>query len=185
MVGFFQELAKKLAERWLTLLLVPGALLLAAVWTGVRLGHADAVNWTRLNADVTDVTASLAKQPGGTQAVLAVAVLLGATGAGLVVQALAGVTRALWLGLWPRPFGFVPRPLVASRQRRWRGRLAVRRELEKAHPSATRTAEQQEKTNTAAARLNRLAPVKPVAPPGWGTGCTASSTSRSTATGWT
>jgi len=163
-VGFFQELAKKLAERWLTLLVVPGALFLAAVWLGLRLGHADALNWTRLNADLTATTASFARQPGATQAVLAGVVLLGATGTGLVVQALAGVTRALWLGLWPRPFAFLLRPLLDGRRRRWQKRLDARRELEKAHPRANRTAAQQEKITTAAARLNRLALVKPGRP---------------------
>lgn len=164
MAGFFQELAKKLAERWLTLLLVPGALFLAAVWVGVRLGYADALDWNRLNAELTAATAAFAGQPGGTQAVLAVAVLLGATGTGLAVQALAGVTRALWLGLWPRPFAVPRRRLLASRQRRWVARLGVRRELEKAHPRAARTAEQQEEINTAAARLNQLAFVRPGRP---------------------
>lgn len=164
MAGFFQELAKKLAERWLTLLLVPGVLLLAAVWVGLRLGYTDALNWTRLNAEVTATTAAFARQPGGTQAVLAAAVLLGATGSGLVVQALAGVTRNLWLGPWPRPFAFPQRLLITSRRRRWSTRLDARRKLEAAHPRATRTEDQQEKINTAAARLNRLAPVKPGRP---------------------
>ena len=164
MAGFFQELAKKLAERWLTLLLVPGALLLAASWVGLRLGHTDALNWTRLNTELTTATAALARQPGVTQAVLTGAVLLGATGAGLAVQALAGVTRAVWLGLWPRPFGFVLRPLVAGRRSRWHNRLAARRALEKAHPKATRTGAEQEKINAAGSRLNRLALVKPGRP---------------------
>jgi hypothetical protein len=164
MVGFFEELAKKLAERWLTLLLVPGALFLGAVWVGVRLGHAYALSWTRLTTELAGATASLARQPGGTQAVLVGALLLGATGTGLVVQALAGLTRAIWLGQWPRPFAFVRRPLVNSRRRRWQDRLAVRRALEKAHPQATRTAEQQEEITTAGARLNRLALAKPGRP---------------------
>lgn len=168
MAGFFQELAKKLAERWVTLLLVPGALFLAAVWAGLRLGHADALNWTRLNAELTGTTAAFARQPGGTQAALTAGLLLAATGTGLAVQALAGVTRALWLGLWPRPFAFVRRLLVASRQRRWQDRLNARRQLEQAHPRATRTAEQQEEINKAGARLNRLAPVKPGRPTAMG-----------------
>lgn len=161
MTGFFQELAKKLAERWLTLLLVPGALFLAATWVGLRLGHGDALNWTRLNGEVAE---SFARQPGGTQAVLAVAVLLGATGTGLAVQALAGVTRALWLGRWPRPFGFLLRPALASRRARWLTRLAARRALEAAHPQDTRTREQQELIDTAAARLNRLSLARPGRP---------------------
>lgn len=161
MLGFFHELAKKLAERWLTLLLIPGALFLAAVWVGVRLGQADALNWTRLDAESADAAAGFGRQPGGIQAVLAVAVLLGAAGAALVAQALAGLTRHVWLGLWPRS---VRRPFVADRQRRWQHRLDVRRELEAACPRDTRTPEQQEEINAAGARLNRLALVRPGRP---------------------
>lgn len=160
MLGFFHELAKKLAERWLTLLLIPGALFLAAVWVGVGLGQADALDRTRLDALFTDATAAFARQPGGTQAVLAVAVLLGAAGAALVVQALAGLTRNLWLGLWPR----YARPFVNGRQRRWQHRLDMRRKLEAAYLRDTRTSGQQEEINAAGARLNRLALVRPGRP---------------------
>lgn len=164
MTGFFQELAKKLAERWLTLLLVPGALFLATAWVALRLGHGDALNWARLNGEAADATAAFARQPGGTQAALAAAVLLGATATGLAVAALAGVTRDLWLGLWPRSFGFLRRPALARRRARWSTRLAARRALEAAHPRDTRTREQQELIDTAAARLNRLSPVRPGRP---------------------
>lgn len=161
MVGFFQELAKKLAERWLTLLLLPGALFLAAAWAGLHLGHAQALSLDRLNTDVVNASTALSKQPGGTQALLVIAALLGASGVGLVVQALAGMTRRLWLGLWPKP---LRRAFVNRRRRRWTDRLNARRALESTCPVDTRTAVQQDEINALAARLNRLAQTKPDRP---------------------
>lgn len=161
MVGFFQELAKKLAERWLTLLVVPGAMLLAAVWAGLHLGHAHALSVDLLNTNVVDARIAVGEQPGGTQALLVIAVLLGAAGVGLVVQALAGMTRRLWLGLWPKP---LKRALVNRRRRRWTDRLNARRALESTCPADARTAAQQDEVNALAARVNRLAQTRPGRP---------------------
>jgi hypothetical protein len=160
--NFFEELAKKLAERWVALLLLPGALFVAAVVIGVRLGHAHALDWQALNAG--DVTAAFGRQSGGMQAVLAAVVLLVAAGTGLVVQALAGVTRRLWLGLWPGVLAPLRRWRVRSRLGRWDELVARRQALQKAHPKPSRTAEQQAEIDTVADRTNQLAMARPGRP---------------------
>ncbi|MEU2042685.1 hypothetical protein [Nocardia niwae] len=164
MSTFFQELAKKLAERWITLLVIPGALFLATAGIGVRLGHRHAVDYTRLRALIAEVSASIARQSPGSQAVAMVAVLLAAAGVGLTVQALAGATRTVWLGPWPRPLAPLQRRRVDSRRRRWDAQVDRRHRLQQRHPPDSRTPEQQHQIDIAAARINELALAKPGRP---------------------
>ena len=161
---FLTELAKKLAERWVTLLLTPGAIFVAAVGIGVRLGQPHAVDYSQLTAAVSQTAALVAHWSAGTQAVLVVAVLLAAIGVGQAVQALASLTRLLWLGPWPHLFAPVQRWRVTRRRQRWQEHIQQRRTLEQAHPRASRTAEQQEQINAAAQRANRFAWAQPGRP---------------------
>ncbi|SEP20307.1 hypothetical protein [Amycolatopsis saalfeldensis] len=156
---FFEELAKKLADRWVGLLLLPGALFALTAWLAARLGQAHALDWTRAPAAAT--LASIGRLSGGAQAILVLVALLAVTGAGLAVQALAALTRALWLGRWPRLFA---RPQVRRRRRRWERLVARRRELEAAYPGDTRTPDQQERIDDAAARITRFALARPGRP---------------------
>lgn len=161
---FLTELANKLADRWATLLLIPGVLFAAAVGIGVRLGQAHALDYTQLTAAVSAAATTIARQSAGTQAVLVAAVLLAASGTGLAVQGLAGLTRLLWLGPWPRLLAPVHRWRVVSRRRRWCQRVQQRRTVEQAHPRASRTPDQQQEINTAAERANRIAWSEPGRP---------------------
>lgn len=161
---FFQELAKKLAERWLTLLVIPGALFVAVAGLGLRLGHTHALDYTRLRVIVTDVSGWVARQSVGTQVTALIAVLLAAAAVGLGVQAMAGVTRLVWLGPWPRLFAPLQRWLVKRRRSRWLARVAQRGALQQAYPQASRTPDQQLQINTAAERVNRLALAEPGRP---------------------
>ncbi|WP_019929730.1 hypothetical protein [Nocardia sp. BMG111209] len=164
MSTFFQELAKKLAERWVTLLVIPGALYVAITGVGVRLRHPHALDYTRLRAILTDASGWIGRQPSGSQAMVAVVVLLAAAGVGLLVQAAAVVTRTVWLGLWPRLLTPLQRWRTESRQRRWLARVGQRRTLEHAYPVANRTPEQQRRIDTAAARVNQFALAEPGRP---------------------
>ncbi|MGY2116629.1 hypothetical protein ACW9HR_22215 [Nocardia gipuzkoensis] len=161
---FFQELAKKLAERWITLLVIPGALYVATAGIGIRLGHLHALDHTRLRTIVADVAAWISRQSAGSQAVSVVVVLLAAACVGLVVQALAGVTRTVWLGPWPRLLAPPERWRVAKRRGRWLRWVNRRRMLEQTYPQASRTAEQQRDIDVVAARINRLALTEPGRP---------------------
>lgn len=161
---FLGELAKQLADRWLTLLLIPGAVFAAAVEIGVRLGQGHALDYSQLTAAVSGIGAMVARQSASTQAVLVAVVLLATTGAGLAVQALAGFTRLLWLGPWPRILASAQRWRVASRRRRWHQHVEQRKALELAHSHVSRTTEQQEQINTAAHQTNRIAWAQPGRP---------------------
>ncbi|MEV6539540.1 hypothetical protein [Streptomyces sp. NPDC051665] len=163
MGGFFEQLAKTLADRWISLLVLPGAFFLGAVWLAVNLGHADAWN-VALSARRVENTADTVRDlPSGAQALLVVAVLAAASGVGFVVQALAGVTRRVWLGPWPRPFLAVAAARTARRRARWHQLVQERRALEAASPG-TRTREQQDRIDTVADRVTRLAMAEPGRP---------------------
>ncbi|WP_416959335.1 hypothetical protein [Streptomyces sp. Agncl-13] len=163
MGGFFQQLAKTLADRWISLLVLPGAFFLGAVWLSVTLGHADAWNVALLNRRVEHTADTVRDLPSGAQALLVVAVLAAASGVGFVVQALAGVTRRVWLGQWPRPFTAVAAARTARRRARWHLLVEERRALEAASP-VTRTREQQDRIDSAADRVTRLAMAEPGRP---------------------
>jgi hypothetical protein len=162
--SFFQELAKKLAQQWVSLLLLPGALFAAATWVGLHLGHRHALDRVRLDQAAADTAAMFTGLPAATQVILVGGILLAATGIGLTVQALAGLTRRIWLGTWPRLFAPFQRWLVQSRHIRWHNRLAKRRQLEQTHPPESRTAKQQQLINFAADRTNKLALSEPGRP---------------------
>ncbi|MFJ5998751.1 hypothetical protein [Streptomyces sp. NPDC092370] len=163
MGGFFQQLAKTLADRWISLLVLPGAFFVGAVWLSVNLGHVDAWNVALLTRRAEDAMAEIADLPSGAQALLVVAVLAAASGVGFVVQALAAVTRRVWLGPWPRPFASVAAERTARRRARWHRLVEERRALEAVSP-ATRTRERQDRIDTAAQRITRLAMAEPGRP---------------------
>ncbi|MGW0556523.1 hypothetical protein ACWDZ6_20320 [Streptomyces sp. NPDC002926] len=161
---FFEQLAKKLAEKWVSLLLLPGALFAAATWLGTRLGHRRALDRSQLDTTVSDTAATIGRQSTGAQVLLLAGALLATTGIGLTVQALAGPTRLMWLGQWPRPLTRVRATRVRSRRTRWDARVARRRELENATSAESRTLDQQDQIDLAAARINGFALAKPGRP---------------------
>ncbi|WP_436764325.1 hypothetical protein [Streptosporangium sp. V21-05] len=107
MTGFLDELGKKLAERWLSLLVLPGLLYLAVLSVALIAGHGHALDPVPVTARVN------AFAPASTGAVVlaAAAALAGAAGAGLAATALGRLTERLW----------------TMRGRRWPARLALRR----------------------------------------------------------
>ncbi|MET9001798.1 hypothetical protein [Amycolatopsis sp. NPDC004169] len=154
MGGFFQELAKVLAQRWLSLLALPGAFFAAAVWPAATLGQAHALNPDSLVRRSGTAATAVKNLPAGAQILLVVAFLLAATGVGVAVQALAGVTRRIWLGQWPRPLAA---PLTRRRRARWSELVERRRVLE-------RDSGDQDRIDAAAHRVNRLALAEPGRP---------------------
>ncbi|WP_129842118.1 hypothetical protein [Streptomyces sp. RFCAC02] len=120
MGGLLTELGKHLAERWLSLLVLPGALFLAALTAGHTLGHADPFDAGRL-ADRLDAWAASPRLDGtGGPALVLLAVLLAAAGAGLAAQALGSAAERWWL----TPAS-APHRLTAARRRRWDARSAA------------------------------------------------------------
>ncbi|MFE0510712.1 hypothetical protein [Streptomyces sp. NPDC058964] len=163
MGGFFEQLAKTLADRWISLLVLPGAFFLGTIWLSVRLGHAEAWNVPLLTRRTEDAAVTVADLPAGAQALLVAVVLAAAAGVGFVVQAMAGVTRCVWLGQWPRLLGPVALTRTARRRARWHRLVEERRTLERVSPG-TRTREQQDLIDTVADRLTRLAMAEPGRP---------------------
>ena len=116
MSTFMGELAKKLAEKWVTLLVLPGLLLVTATATGYLLqGH----GWHdsgHIAADLTKRTQTLAGQGGISIALAVTAILLASAAAGLVANATGWLISHLWLAhrlTWPG------QPLTWWRRRRW------------------------------------------------------------------
>jgi len=113
--AFLGELGKKLADKWLSLLVLPGLLLLVTATAGAALGH---TGW----ADAAELVwkvgrASAAIQAKGTVAAVATAagVLLASAALGLAATAAGKTVQWLWLG-----GARLARPLVERRRRRWR-----------------------------------------------------------------
>jgi len=158
MSDFFKELAKTLAQRWVGLLAVPGALFVVGALLGTRLGHAHALDLSMASQVFTTTATSVAGRAGTVQVVVLVVALLASAGVGLLVQAMAGVTRRLWLGQWPGGI------LTARRVRKWERRLGHRQELESAEPAAARSASAQHEIDRASARMNAVAMARPGRP---------------------
>lgn len=152
MSSFFTELAKKVAERWLSLLVLPGLLLVAAGWTSLLLGHGHALDVRALALGFARSGAVIARQPGATQALVVAGLLLASLAVGVVVQALTGPVRAAFVGHWP----WVARRLASrlTRRRRARWQAIVDRRAE-APP---------EDVDRLAVRANKIAMAQPDRP---------------------
>ncbi|MEQ4720607.1 hypothetical protein [Nonomuraea sp. B19D2] len=119
---FLSEFGKKLAERWFSLLVLPGALFLAVAVAARTLGHAHATDLPRLAGQVTAWAAGPAAG-GWRQVVLLAAILAAAAMAGLAAQGLGALVERLTLAAgwhnWPAPLRLCAARLVARRLRRW------------------------------------------------------------------
>lgn len=100
MTSFFGELGKKLAEKWLSLLVLPGLLLLVTAAVGGTLGHRRPFDWERLVDQADQWAKALGARPAVAQIGVLAVVVLGSVGVGLTVRALSGVTRRVWSGDW-------------------------------------------------------------------------------------
>ncbi|MEV6702489.1 hypothetical protein AB0M68_36035 [Streptomyces sp. NPDC051453] len=118
MNSLLTEVGRKLADRWLSALVLPGALFVSAAMCGRWLGHSHALDTRRLQDMVQRVGQQLDGRPAAV--LLAVAgALLGATGAGLAVQGTAAGVRRAWVARRPARW-------VAWRRRRAQSALTRR-----------------------------------------------------------
>jgi hypothetical protein len=83
------------------------------------------------------LAATVGRLSGGAQAAVVVGLLVGASAAGLVVQAMAGMTRRVFLGAWTWPRRGFARWRIARRRARWHERLVRRRKLEREREAAS------------------------------------------------
>ncbi|MER5770653.1 hypothetical protein [Streptomyces sp. NPDC001985] len=109
-------LGGKLTERWLNLLVLPGALFLGAAAAGTTLGHAHALDPGRLRAALDDLAARPALDRAGTAAVVVAAVLLLSSALSLAAQFLGTAIERHWLRETRFPLS---RALARRRAARW------------------------------------------------------------------
>ncbi|MDI3409234.1 hypothetical protein [Streptomyces cavernicola] len=112
-------LGSKLTERWLNLLVLPGALFLAVTAVGTTLGHRHWQDLDRLRATLDELAARPALERPGTAALLAALALLAAAAASLAAQFLGGAVEHHWLR---HPRGPLSRALTERRRRHWTAR---------------------------------------------------------------
>jgi len=121
--GLLNELGKKLADRWLTLLVLPGALYMAVAVAGHKLGQAHAFDLSELTHAVTTYATSPTVKTVGGQIALLAAVLAGAAGIGLTAQGLGSLIERMALApgwqAWPSVPRLLARSEVLRRRRRW------------------------------------------------------------------
>lgn len=111
------ELGRKLAERWVTLLLLPGALYVAVVTVASVLGHGRALDLRGLGSWVDGLAAARGSGQGGIVVLVAAGALAAAAGAGLAAAALGEGVALLWVARGRRGPG---RWLAERRRERWR-----------------------------------------------------------------
>ncbi|MFC9292929.1 hypothetical protein ACFTWH_05980 [Streptomyces sp. NPDC057011] len=115
----------KLAERWLSLLVLPGILFVGVVLAANTLGYDHALDVRFLGERVHGWPAPGARLRAGSLALLLGAVLLGAAAGGLAARAVgAGVARVVlaadWRE-WPPPARQIAAALTERRRQRWNG----------------------------------------------------------------
>ena len=164
------ELGKKLAERWLSLLVLPGALYLAVATGGHVLGQADPFDGDRLARQITAWAKAPAVSSAGGQAVLLAAVLAAAAGVGLAAQALGSALERLALAsgwrAWPTPLRHLARRRVDRRRTRWSSTAAAYRELRETAAKARAAGQRTDPSARHAAlrAMTRIAPEQPDRP---------------------
>ncbi|WP_371675658.1 hypothetical protein [Streptomyces sp. NBC_01276] len=123
MTGFLTTLGQKLAERWLTLLVLPGALFLCTATAARTLGQAHALDHRRLVGRIGEWAQAPAVSGVGGQVVLLAAVLALAAATGLAAQGLGSLVLRTVLAsgwrTWPRPLRQWARACVNRRHTRW------------------------------------------------------------------
>lgn len=122
-------ISTRIAERWLSLLVLPGALYVATLTAADTLGHTHPFDVGRLAHRLDHLaSAAQAHAPGGL-AVALLALLLAAAASGMAAQALGSLTERLWFAAgwqgWPVPVRRLAHDQVERRRRRWRRASAV------------------------------------------------------------
>ncbi|MFF5494441.1 hypothetical protein [Streptomyces aquilus] len=170
MTGFLGQLGQKLAERWLTLLVLPGALYLAAAACARALGQSHPVAVSRVSGQITAWSRSRPVATTAGQVLVLAGILAGAAAAGLAAQALGsaierGVLAADW-GQWPFPARKLAARRTASRRARWDAAHETYSDLYRAAgpAGATVTDEARDRRRAAWHRRTRIAAERPQRP---------------------
>ncbi|MGW2081573.1 hypothetical protein ACWCOW_32405 [Streptomyces sp. NPDC001939] len=166
MGGLLSELGKKIAERWLSLLVLPGALFLAVLFAAYEQRHK---RWYDVGPipGRLDQRADALAASGARVAVFLLMFLLGAAACGLLAQAVGSLLERLWLAAdwqgWLFPLRGVAGRWVDRRQARYtRRRDELGRARALVHVSAS--AVPGDAVDAAVRRLERIAAELPERP---------------------
>lgn len=119
MTAFLATLGGKLADTWLSLLVLPGLLYLAVAAAGSVLGHRNPFGHGLLTERIDTMAGTPATHSPGTVVLVAALVLAASAGTSRLAGVLGGGVERLWLGDWPRPLRPAARALTRRRARRW------------------------------------------------------------------
>ncbi|MFE9635724.1 hypothetical protein [Streptomyces sp. NPDC006463] len=119
MTAFLATLGGKLADTWLSLLVLPGLLYLAVMSAASVLGHGHAFDHGRLTGRIDTLAGGPAAHSPGSVVLVAALVLAASAGVSRLAAALGGGVERLWLGDWPAPLRPAARALTLRRVRRW------------------------------------------------------------------
>lgn len=115
MNALIASLGGKLAERWLTDLVLPGVVFVTVGAMAARLGHSGWSDLGLLGQEADRFAAGLRSGDNGSVLLVALAVLLASTVAAAVAQGLQRLVSMLWTSDW----GAVGEVLARRRRRRW------------------------------------------------------------------
>ncbi|MFI6318860.1 hypothetical protein ACIBG8_15130 [Nonomuraea sp. NPDC050556] len=116
MESFLSGLGGKIAEKWLTALVLPGLLFAGTVLVACALPHGRALDARLLLSRAGAATAELGKG-GATSVIVAITMaMLGASAAALAARGCGSMVQRLWLRQWRGP---IARRLVERRRARW------------------------------------------------------------------
>jgi len=173
--GVLAEIGKNLADRWFSLLVLPGALFLAVLAAARALGQSHAFDIPRLVHQVSAWADSSALHSNAALVVILLAVFLVSAAAGLAAQGAGSLIENLWLAAgwqsWPAPLRTIAARRLSERRSRWNdAHDSYLREREAAgHARALRRARKQSQdppADLAAAheRVSRISPEYPGRP---------------------
>ncbi|MFD3998879.1 hypothetical protein [Streptomyces sp. NPDC058548] len=127
MTTFLATLGGKLADTWVSLLVLPGLLYLAVVSGASVLGHGHALDHGLLTARIDALADDPAAHAPGTVIVFGLLILVAAAGVSRLAAALGAGVERLWLGDWPAPLRPAARALTRRRTARWEAADAAHR----------------------------------------------------------
>lgn len=123
MGDLWAELGRRLTERWVSTLALPGALYLAVATAAYALGWSGAWDVGQLAERVTGWAADPRVDTFGGQALVLAAVVAGSTAVGLAARGLGWLVERLWTAAdwerWPPPLRGWTGRWVRSRRARW------------------------------------------------------------------
>jgi hypothetical protein len=162
--GFLAEIGKQLAQRWATVLVLPGLVFLATAAAGHLLGQAHFYDVALLVHSAGKLAAQFDGRPV-TAVLSAAGVALGAAAAALFAQGLGTVARSLWLvDHLPGPLDAAVRHRVTKRRDEWKKADDAYRTYQESAAAPGANAERSAQLAILADKRNQIALARPVRP---------------------